>query len=116
MSPILLRMCNLPAGMGFLDVLMKYIYRGMARCNNNSTSTVLIHPTGVSSSSGGTTREFGIPPSRGDGGGMSVLLSWHEKVSYFYRAYCHSSADNSKAIDIAGTGTIVRVMTDTRIV
>lgn len=54
----------------------------MARHNNSTSSAsapgVSAHATGVSSVSG--AREYGVAPGRGDGGGMSVLLSWHEKV------------------------------------
>ncbi|KAI5804982.1 actin-related protein 2/3 complex subunit 5 [Geopyxis carbonaria] len=101
MSPILSRIYSSPAGTELLDVLMKYLYKGMARHNSSTTTTpgVSVHATGVSSVSGSGAREFGVAPSRGDGGGMSVLLSWHEKV-----------------IDTAGTGAIVRVMTDRRTV
>lgn len=55
----------------------------MARHNNSgSTPGVSVHATGTSTMSGSVGgREFGVAPSRGDGGGMSVLLSWHEKVS-----------------------------------
>jgi len=54
----------------------------MARHNASNTPGVSVHATGVSSVSGqgGAAREYGVAPSRGDGGGMSVLLSWHEKV------------------------------------
>ncbi|KAI5805540.1 actin-related protein 2/3 complex subunit 5 [Peziza echinospora] len=54
-----------------LDVLMKYLYKGMKDASAGS----------------------------GSGGKMSVLLSWHEKV-----------------VDVAGEGSIVRVMTDRRTV
>lgn len=50
----------------------------MARHNNPATPAISQHATGTSSVN--TPREFGIAPGRGDGGGMSVLLSWHEKV------------------------------------
>jgi len=103
MTPILTRIYSSPAGTELLDVLMKYLYKGMARHNASNTATpgVSVHATGVSSVSGqgGAPREYGVAPSRGDGGGMSVLLSWHEKV-----------------VDVAGTGSIVRVMTDRRTV
>jgi len=103
MSPMLNRTYESPAGTELLDVLMKYLYKGMARHNAASASStpgVSAHATGVSTISGQSgLREFGVAPSRGDGGGMSVLLSWHEKV-----------------VDVAGTGAIVRVMTDRRTV
>lgn len=75
----------------------RYLYKGMARHNTPATPAISQHATGVST--GTSAREFGVAPGRGDGGGMSVLLSWHEKV-----------------VEIAGEGTIVRVMTDRRVV
>ncbi|TGZ84336.1 Arp2/3 complex 16 kDa subunit ARPC5 [Ascodesmis nigricans] len=99
MSPILQRLHSGPEGSETVDVLMKYLYKGMARHNAGSTPGVSTHATGVSTVSGQGGREYGVAPSRGDGGGMSVLLSWHEKV-----------------VDLAGTGAIVRVMTDRRTV
>lgn len=62
------------AGSELLDTLMKYLYKGMARKDAPQVGS-----TGV--------------------GGMSVLLSWHEKL-----------------VEIAGLGSIVRVMTDRRTV
>jgi len=100
MAPILKRIYDSEGGSGLLDVLMKYLYKGMARHNAGTTPGVSVHATGTSAMSGSIgAREFGVAPSRGDGGGMSVLLSWHEKV-----------------VDIAGTGAIVRTMTDRRTV
>lgn len=63
-------------------MLRRYLYKGMARHNasNLTTPGISAQVTGVSTVSGQTGREFGVAPSRGDGGGMSVLLSWHEKV------------------------------------
>ncbi|KAI5847699.1 actin-related protein 2/3 complex subunit 5 [Morchella snyderi] len=92
MSPILSRLYSGPAGTELLDTLMKYLYKGMAR-HNSAPQAISMQATGS------TQREFGVAPSRGDGGGMSVLLSWHEKV-----------------VEIAGEGAIVRVMTDRRTV
>ena len=51
----------------------------MARFNASSTPGVSVHATGATNVSG-HSGAFGVAPSRGDGGGMSVLLSWHEKV------------------------------------
>ncbi|KAF8244846.1 Arp2/3 complex 16 kDa subunit ARPC5 [Wilcoxina mikolae CBS 423.85] len=103
MSPLLSQIYSSAAGTELLDVLMKYLYKGMARhsiCIVVSPG-VSTHATGVSCVSGqtGSTREFGVAHTKGDGGGMSVLLSWHEKV-----------------VEVAGTGAIVRVMTDRRTV
>ncbi|KAF3930694.1 hypothetical protein ABW19_dt0208423 [Dactylella cylindrospora] len=63
------------AGSELLDTLMKYLYKGMARKDAPQVG------------------------AGGASGGMSVLLSWHEKV-----------------VEIAGLGSIVRVMTDRRTV
>ncbi|KAF2198176.1 Arp2/3 complex 16 kDa subunit ARPC5 [Delitschia confertaspora ATCC 74209] len=93
MSPILSRIYSAPGGTEALDVLMKYIYKGMAQSNTaNTAKTMTPQATGFSQihARGG-----------GEGGGqaMSVLLSWHEKL-----------------VEIAGPGCIVRVMTDRRTV
>ncbi|KAF2183065.1 Arp2/3 complex 16 kDa subunit ARPC5 [Zopfia rhizophila CBS 207.26] len=93
MSPILSRIYSAPGGTEALDVLMKYIYKGMAQSSSASTTrNITPQATGFSQihSRGG-----------GEGGGqaMSVLLSWHEKL-----------------VEIAGPGSIVRVMTDRRTV
>ncbi|KAF2125670.1 Arp2/3 complex 16 kDa subunit ARPC5 [Dothidotthia symphoricarpi CBS 119687] len=93
MSPILSRVYSAPGGPEALDVLMKYIYKGMAQASP-ATSTRNLTPQ---------TTGFSQVHSRGggEGGGqaMSVLLSWHEKL-----------------VEIAGPGSIVRVMTDRRTV
>ncbi|KAF2249188.1 Arp2/3 complex 16 kDa subunit ARPC5 [Trematosphaeria pertusa] len=93
MSPILSRIYSAPGGTEALDVLMKYIYKGMAQTSAASTTrNITPQATGFSQihARGG-----------GEGGGqaMSVLLSWHEKL-----------------VEIAGPGSIVRVMTDRRTV
>ncbi|KAF2865252.1 actin-related protein 2/3 complex subunit 5 [Massariosphaeria phaeospora] len=93
MSPILSRIYSAPGGTEALDVLMKYIYKGMGQTSASSTTrNITPQATGFSQihSRGG-----------GEGGGqaMSVLLSWHEKL-----------------VEIAGPGSIVRVMTDRRTV
>ncbi|KAF2824613.1 Arp2/3 complex 16 kDa subunit ARPC5 [Ophiobolus disseminans] len=93
MSPILSRLYGAPGGTEALDVLMKYIYKGMAQASPSSDKrNITPQVTGFSQvhARGG-----------GEGGGqaMSVLLSWHEKL-----------------VEIAGPGSIVRVMTDRRTV
>jgi len=95
MSPMLSRIYGSEGGTEALDVLMKYLYKGMSHTSQpTSASSRTISPqhTGFSQihSRGG-----------GEGGGqaMSVLLSWHEKL-----------------VEIAGQGSIVRVMTDRRTV
>ncbi|KAF2837735.1 Arp2/3 complex 16 kDa subunit ARPC5 [Patellaria atrata CBS 101060] len=93
MSPILSRIYQSEGGTEVLDALMKYIYKGMAQSTHaQSAKQVQPQSTGFSQihSRGG-----------GEGGGqaMSVLLSWHEKL-----------------VEIAGPGSIVRVMSDRRTV
>ncbi|KNG48426.1 arp2 3 complex subunit [Stemphylium lycopersici] len=93
MSPMLSRIYSTPGGSEALDVLMKYIYKGMAQSTPvTTTRNITPQPTGFSQihARGG-----------GEGGGqaMSVLLSWHEKL-----------------VDIAGPGSVVRVMSDRRTV
>ncbi|KAJ8117477.1 hypothetical protein OPT61_g1343 [Boeremia exigua] len=92
-AQMLSRIYGAPGGTESLDVLMKYIYKGMAQAAPASNArNVTPQATGFSQvhSRGG-----------GEGGGqaMSVLLSWHEKL-----------------VEVAGPGSIVRVMTDRRTV
>jgi actin related protein 2/3 complex subunit 5 len=105
---------------------MVHRYKGMAQSNAASTSrTITPQATGFSQihARGG-----------GEGGGqaMSVLLSWHEKVPVCSFLYCHPPTDNqscaisgavqsrllttAQLVEIAGPGSIVRVMTDRRTV
>lgn len=78
MTPILQRIYQSEGGSEVCDTLMKYLYKGMAQGQPSSTGArnVTPQPTGFSQVGG---RNFG----GGEGGGqaMSVLLSWHEKVS-----------------------------------
>ncbi|KAF1924019.1 Arp2/3 complex 16 kDa subunit ARPC5 [Didymella exigua CBS 183.55] len=92
-AQLLSRIYSAPGGTEALDVLMKYIYKGMAQAAPASSArNITPQATGFSQvhSRGG-----------GEGGGqaMSVLLSWHEKL-----------------VEVAGPGSIVRVMTDRRTV
>jgi actin related protein 2/3 complex subunit 5 len=94
MSPILSRIYQSEGGTEILDALMKYIYKGMSQTTQSSTSkSVTPQPTGFS--------QIHSRVGGGEGGGqaMSVLLSWHEKL-----------------VEIAGPGSISRVMTDRRTV
>ena len=62
------------------DTLMKYLYKGMAQgppAGANSTQRNVTPPATGFSQIGG--RNFG--GAEGGGQAMSVLLSWHEKVS-----------------------------------
>ncbi|KAK5281677.1 hypothetical protein LTR40_004456 [Exophiala xenobiotica] len=94
-SRILNEMLKQPGGTALGDTLMKYIYKGMASGAGGGGKGMSPQATG----SGFTqiqARNFG------EGGGgqvMSVLLSWHEKLT-----------------EVVGVGGIVRVMSDRRTV
>jgi len=92
MTPMLGRIYESAGGTELLDALMKYLYKGMSQTSTMPLRAMTPQSTGFSQihSRGG-----------GEGGGqaMSVLLSWHEKL-----------------VEIAGLGSIIRVMTDRRVV
>ena len=102
-SRILNEMLKQPGGSALGDTLMKYIYKGMA--SGSSSSGKGMSPQGTGSGVDGVGRGgFSQIQSRnfGEGGGgqvMSVLLSWHEKLT-----------------EVVGVGGIVRVMCDRRTV
>ncbi|KAF2433185.1 Arp2/3 complex 16 kDa subunit ARPC5 [Tothia fuscella] len=99
MSPILSRIYQSEGGSEVLDTLMKYLmdchrYKGMSQgAHGSSGKSMSPTPTGFSQAQ---SRNVG---SDTGGQGMSVLLSWHEKL-----------------VETAGPGSIVRVMTDRRTV
>ena len=96
-SRILAELLKQPGGSAMGDTLMKYIYRGMASGSSTSSSGKGVSPQATGSGfSQITSRNFG------EGGGgqvMSVLLSWHEKLT-----------------EVVGVGGVVRVMCDRRTV
>ncbi|KAI5864349.1 Arp2/3 complex 16 kDa subunit ARPC5 [Durotheca rogersii] len=96
MTPMLLRIYGSPGGSELLDVLMKYLYKGMSggagAGGRTPTRNLTPQPTGFSQ----VGSRPGIP-SESTGTAMSVLLSWHEKV-----------------VDVTGLGSIERCMTDWR--
>lgn len=103
MSPILQRIYQSDGGSELCDTLMKYLYKGMAqgapsgadgRSNATGGRNLTPQATGFSQIGG---RSFG--GAEGGGQAMSVLLSWHEKL-----------------VEMAGPGSIVRVMSDRRTV
>ncbi|KAL2265218.1 hypothetical protein VTJ83DRAFT_6318 [Remersonia thermophila] len=100
MTPVLRGIYASEGGSEALDVLMKYLYKGMAAASTvppggsapRTPTRVTPQPTGFS--------QMGPRPgasSESTGAAMSVLLSWHEKV-----------------VEVAGLGCIGRVMTDWR--
>jgi len=100
MTPMLQRIYGSEGGSDCLDVLMKYLYKGMSggsagggpRTPSRNSSNITPQTTGFSQMGG---RPGGANESTGSA--MSVLLSWHEKV-----------------VDVAGMGSIGRCMTDRR--
>ncbi|KAG9257433.1 actin-related protein 2/3 complex subunit 5 [Emericellopsis atlantica] len=95
MSPLLKSIYSSEGGNEALDVLMKYIYKGMGAGAPKVSRT----PSGVTPQSTGGFSQVGGRPGSNEptGAAMSVLLSWHEKV-----------------VDVAGLGCIGRTMTDWR--
>lgn len=98
MTPLLQSIYSSPGGSELLDVLMKYIYKGMAAAAPpvpKSASSASVTPQATGFSQVGSGRAGGVNESVG--AAMSVLLSWHEKV-----------------VDVAGLGSVTRTMTDWR--
>lgn len=97
MSPLLKNIYGSDGGSECLDVLVKYIYKGMATVHpgNPSRASSKVTPE----STGGFSQMAGRTGSSNESStaAMSVLLSWHEKV-----------------VEVAGLGCIGRTMTDWR--
>ncbi|KAK1834645.1 Arp2/3 complex 16 kDa subunit ARPC5 [Podospora conica] len=97
MTPMLQRIYGTPGGSECLDVLMKYLYKGMASTSSGGGSAPRT-PTRVTPQQTGFSQAGGRPaPTESTGAAMSVLLSWHEKV-----------------VEVGGLGCIGRTMTDWR--
>ncbi|MCJ1351497.1 MAG: hypothetical protein MMC33_001481 [Icmadophila ericetorum] len=97
MSPMLSQIYASEGGTEMVDVLMKYLYKGMAIAPSSSQGTLSPQATGGFSQIG--SRNIGGGGGEGGGQAMSVLLSWHEKV-----------------VEVAGLGCVVRAMCDRRTV
>ncbi|KAI0484466.1 actin-related protein 2/3 complex subunit 5 [Xylariaceae sp. FL0804] len=100
MTPMLQRIHNSPGGSELLDVLVKYLYKGMAGSAASGGGASRTPTRGLTpQATGGFSQVGGRPGGANEstGAGMSVLLSWHEKV-----------------VDVAGLGSIQRCMTDWR--
>ncbi|CAH0022037.1 hypothetical protein V2G26_001105 [Clonostachys chloroleuca] len=91
MSPLLKSIYGSEGGSEALDVLVKYIYKGMGGGANGASK--------VTPQSTGGFSQFASRPGTTEpaAAAMSVLLSWHEKV-----------------VEVAGLGCITRTMTDWR--
>ncbi|TVY56076.1 Actin-related protein 2/3 complex subunit [Lachnellula suecica] len=97
MTPMLQRIFKSEGGGEALDVLMKYLYKGMAASSARAASRgSILTPQ---STGAGFSQMGGRPGAANESSGaaMSVLLSWHEKV-----------------VDVAGLGCVGRCMTDWR--
>ncbi|KAI1139594.1 Arp2/3 complex 16 kDa subunit ARPC5 [Hypoxylon sp. FL0543] len=97
MTPMLQRIYGSEGGSELLDVLMKYLYKGMSGGSSGGgqkTPTRALTPQATGFSQIGSRP---LASNENTGAAMSVLLSWHEKV-----------------VDVAGLGSIERVMTDWR--
>ncbi|KAJ9133582.1 Actin-related protein 2/3 complex subunit 5 [Pleurostoma richardsiae] len=99
MTPMLQRIYGSEGGSELLDVLMKYLYKGMAAHPSSGGGSAPRTPTRVTPQQTGFSQVGSRPGVSNEpaGAAMSVLLSWHEKV-----------------VDVAGQGCIVRTMTDWR--
>jgi actin related protein 2/3 complex, subunit 5 len=96
-SRLLTEMLQQPGGAALGDTLMKYLYKGMAGSSGTGSSKNMSpQATGGGGFSQIQARNFG---EGGGGQQMSVLLSWHEKLT-----------------EVVGLGGIVRVMSDRRTV
>ncbi|KAG5930469.1 hypothetical protein E4U42_001041 [Claviceps africana] len=95
MSPLLKKLYESEGGSECLDVLMKYIYKGMSMGQSNGGRGPKVTPQ----STGGFSQVGARPGASNEpaAAAMSVLLSWHEKL-----------------VDVAGLGCIGRTMTDWR--
>ncbi|KAI9046732.1 hypothetical protein LZ554_009470 [Drepanopeziza brunnea f. sp. 'monogermtubi'] len=100
MTPMLQRIFGSEGGGEVLDVLMKYLYKGMGASGAGSTKTTSRGSNLTPQSTGAGFSQMGGRPgaqSESSGSAMSVLLSWHEKV-----------------VEVAGLGCVGRCMTDWR--
>jgi actin related protein 2/3 complex subunit 5 len=99
MTPMLQRIFGSEGGGEVLDVLMKYLYKGMAASSSPTAKTPTRGSSGLTPQSTGFSQMGGRPGAANESSGaaMSVLLSWHEKV-----------------VDVAGLGCVTRSMTDWR--
>ncbi|ORY56926.1 Arp2/3 complex subunit [Pseudomassariella vexata] len=96
MTPMLQRIYGSEGGGELLDVLMKYLYKGMSASALTGGPRT---PGRMTPQQTGFTQVGSRPgvSNESTSAAMSVLLSWHEKV-----------------VDVAGQGSIVRCMTDWR--
>lgn len=117
MTPILQRIYQSEGGSEVCDTLMKYLYKGMGQGQTEAGQAAAKNAT---PQQGGFTQVGGRSFGGAEGGGqaMSVLLSWHEKVSLTECVVFGVGITNraSQLVELAGPGSIVRVMSDRRTV
>ncbi|KAK5998088.1 Actin-related 2/3 complex subunit 5-like protein [Cladobotryum mycophilum] len=99
MTPLLKGIYASQGGSELLDVLMKYIYKGMASGPQASSTPGFKTPARMTPQSTGFSQISTRPGASNEpaSAAMSVLLSWHEKL-----------------VEVAGLGCIGRTMTDWR--
>lgn len=112
MTPLLNRIYGTEGGSEALDVLMKYLYGSPPETPTPSPSNMADRYKGMSTGSAAPKSPARLTPqpspgfsqvgarpgvNEPTGAGMSVLLSWHEKL-----------------VEVAGLGCVVRCMTDFR--
>ncbi|KAI1341870.1 actin-related protein 2/3 complex subunit 5 [Xylariaceae sp. FL0016] len=100
MTPMLQRIYGSEGGSELIDVLMKYLYKGMSAGAGSGSGGPRTPARNLTPQATGGFSQIGSRPGAANestGAGMSVLLSWHEKV-----------------VDVAGLGSIQRCMTDWR--
>lgn len=85
---MLSRIYNSEGGSELCDVLMKYLYKGMATSQPSADGpkqSVTPQQTGFS--------QVQTRGTQGEGHAMSVLLSWHEKVCTRFALLCFALLD-----------------------
>ncbi|KAJ6166835.1 hypothetical protein N7470_002282 [Penicillium chermesinum] len=99
MTRVLESVCGGDGGAERADCLMKYIYKGMSSSGPSGGGQSPRNTISPQSTGGFSQIQARNVGEGGGGQQMSVLLNWHEKL-----------------VEVAGTGCIVRVMTDRRTV
>lgn len=110
---MLQRIYKSEGGTELCDTLMKYLYKGMAQAPSSTQSS---GRASTPQQSGFSQIGSRVGAGEGQGHAMSVLLSWHEKVSQTVLSAIELLLTRSQLVEIVGPGSIVRVMSDRRTV